>query len=72
MRTHQTVYVIAVLSKRIQQAGCKSTLSEVVMDNELGDPAYGFTLAAPTTGKSISCKAIVGSDLHIRAAHVVG
>ena len=67
MRAHNTANIILALSKLIQHARCKFTLSIIVVDDELSDPTHIFILISPMASKYITNKAIVDGNSDVRA-----
>ena len=72
MGTHETINVIVILSKLIQQADCNSTLSEIAMDNQLGDPTHSYSIVSPSTGKRVAGKAVFDGNFNVKAGGTIG
>ncbi len=72
MRAHETVHVDIVLPKLIQEALCKSTLSVVAIDYQLGNPTHRFVVDFPTAGECVTSKLAINSDSDVRACGIIG
>jgi hypothetical protein len=66
MRAHDSVNIIHVQSRLVKESSCKSTLTILVMDNQLSDPADNLVTNIPTAGKSIACKSAANGNSDIR------
>ena len=71
MEADETVNIIVIFLKLIQEAHCKSTLAIVSMGYQLSNPTHGFVVVRPAAGKHISSEIVVDSNSDVRACPVL-
>ena len=72
MRAHETVHIDIVLPKLIQEALCKSPLSVVAIDYQLGNPTHRFVIDFPAAGEGVTSKLAINSNSDVGARGMIG